>query len=509
MLSRVIILLMTLLVRRLLIDYIGNEVNGLNYLYASIIGMLSVAELGVGSAIVFSMYKPIVSGDDRSVAALYRLYRRLYRIIGAVIFAAGIAVMPFLPRLISDYEAVNVNVYLTYFLTLISIVLSYLYSAKTSLIEAHKNNYITTGILTFSRILRYLMQIAAILIWRSYVIFVICQIIETLLVWILTEAAVNRLYPEIIRRRETLDKELASEVSKNVRAMFMHKIGEVFVLTIDSVIISAFVGVAILGKYSNYSLIATGAASIISLFFTPLTAVVGHLCASEDTEEIKKYFNYFYSFNLVVGIVFFLGYFAIVDNLVQILFGSGLEMSRVVSSTITLNSFVGYMRMSQQLFNNASGTFYYDRWKPIAESLCNLTLSLLFVITFPEEYAVAGVIAATIITNLVICDIVEPYVLYKYVLKQSSKGFCIRNYINVGIFTICLLIVSRLMVAYESSFAELVVNGLISVGVSMTVIILYGLIDREFGRECLVILNQLRSWLLRLRKRIAGFAKFE
>ncbi len=152
-LSRVILLVSALFVRRLLIRCIGNEVNGLNSLYSSIIGMLTVAELGVGNAIVFSMYRPIVAGDKRRVAALYCLYKKLYRIIGAVIFVAGLLVIPFLPYLVSDYESVNVNVYVTFLLTLVAVVLTYMYSAKTSLIVAHKNNYIATSIMTIARLI--------------------------------------------------------------------------------------------------------------------------------------------------------------------------------------------------------------------------------------------------------------------------------------------------------------------------------------------------------------------
>ena len=176
--SRIVLLLAALFVRRLLIMYIGNEANGLNSLYASIIGMLSVAELGVGSAIVFSMYKPIVDGDDRTVTALYRLYRRLYRIIGAVILAAGMAVMPFLPRLINDYENIGFNVFVPYLLTLISVFLSYMYGAKTSLIQAYKDNYIIAEIVTVTGLLRSAMQIAAILIFRSYTAYLICSIMS-------------------------------------------------------------------------------------------------------------------------------------------------------------------------------------------------------------------------------------------------------------------------------------------------------------------------------------------
>ena len=438
-LSRVILLVSALFVRRLLIRCIGNEVNGLNSLYSSIIGMLTVAELGVGNAIVFSMYRPIVAGDKRRVAALYCLYKKLYRIIGAVIFVAGLLVIPFLPYLVSDYESVNVNVYVTFLLTLVAVVLTYMYSAKTSLIVAHKNNYITTSIMTIARLIEYVLQAAAIYILRSYVAYLVCHIIETLIVWGLTEGAVRRLHGEIIVMNESVDPGTKSEIVRNIKAMFMHKIGTILVNSIDSMIISVFVGVVALGKYSNYALIASVMSGTLSLFFSPLTSIVGHLCAKGDSQRIKKYFQRFYNLNYILGTIFFLGYYVFVDEAVAICFEGGLKISRSVVFIITLNQFIQFMRHAALLFRDASGAFYYDRWKPVAEGVVNLTLSLIFVKTFPADYRVVGVIAATIITNLLICHIVEPYVLFKHVLKESCWGFYVKNYALIALFVSVLL----------------------------------------------------------------------
>ena len=493
--GRIVLLLAGLYVRRLLISCVGNEVNGLNALYGSIIGLLSVAELGVGSAIVFSMYRPIVDGDQRKVAALYCLYRRLYRIIGAVIFGAGIALMPFLPKLIKDYDTLDINVYATFFLTLVSVVLSYLYSAKTSLIEAHKNNYITTGIVTIARMMRYALQIASLLIWGSYTIFLVCQIIETVIIWIMTEKVVDRLYPDMIRMDEKLDSGAIRDVTKNVKAMFMHKIGAILVGAVDSMVISAFVGVMILGKYSNYGAIAAAMTGIISLFFTPLTSVIGHLCASCRPEEIKKEFDHFYTLNYVLGLIFFLGYYAVIDNVIMLFFGPGLGLSRVITYIMTLNGFVSYMRFSPLLFRDASGTFWNDRWKPAAEGLINLVLSVLFVKLFPEEYSVAGVIAATIVTILLICDIVEPHIIFKYVFKVPARGFYVMNYSGIALFACCLLAMEKLRVTDLPDAVQLLINGMISLALSAAVLLLLGMLDRKFANECRVIISQAGGWV--------------
>lgn len=478
--SHITLLIIAIFVRRLLIQYIGNDVNGLNSLFSSIIGMLTVAELGIGRAIVYSMYSPIVAGDERSVAALFNLYKRLYRIIGAVILLAGLLVLPFLSSLINDYEDLNVNVYITFLLTLVSVVLTYLYSAKTSLIEAHKDNYITTGIATVSHLCRYALQIVAILIFHSYTAFLFCQIIGTVIIWILTEIVVRKRYGQIINTNETVDEATKKEIGKNVKAMLMHKVGTVMVQSVDSMIISGFIGVVILGKYSNYTFIASTMVGIITLFFTPLTSIIGHLCAEGNQEKTKGYFDYFHSLNFILGVIFFLGYYAVIDSVVALLFGFGLSVSQPIAFIITLNQFIQYMRNASLLFRNASGTFYNDRWKPIAEGVVNLFLSLLFVTIFPEEYKVVGVIVATIITNLLICDTVEPFVVFKHVFGRSPRTFYFKNYSYIALFTLALFSLTYLARPAAGPIAGIIVNGFISIGVSILVLGLVTVIDKSF-----------------------------
>lgn len=482
--SRVIILISALIVRRLLIQNIGNDVNGLNSLYTSIIGMLAVAELGIGSAITYSMYKPIMDGDKKQVSALYQLYKHLYVLIGVTIFIGGLIVLPFLPGLICDYEEMNVNTYTAFLLTLVSVVLTYLYGAKTSLIQAHKNDYITTGIVTIASLIRYGLQIIAILLWSSYTLYLICQIIETVLIWFLTDTVVSRKYKGIVTsHQKTIDANTKDKIAKNIKAMFMHKVGTVLVSTIDSVIISAFIGVVILGKYSNYTLILGVIVSIIALFFTPLPSVIGHLCAAGDVWETKRWFDRFYCLNYGLGVIFFLRYYAVIDEIVRVCFGPGLEMSRSIAFIITLNQFTAFMRKTALLFRDASGTFYYDRWKPIGEGIANLMLSLVFVNIFPEEYRIVGVIVATIITNLLICHIVDPYVVFKHAFSMSVKEYYIRNYSYIAMFTLSLVILTYLTISASSPVAGILINGFISFSVSMVTFGIVAVFDKSFRYE--------------------------
>lgn len=481
---RFIMLIGSILVRRFLIRYIGNEINGLNSLYLSIVGFLSVAELGVGTAITFSMYKPIVEKNNDKVAALYQLFRKSYWVIGGIIFVFGLALIPALPYLAKDYTTLNISLSGTFFLMLVSIVLSYMFSAKTSLINAYKDDYITTTISSCGMILQYILQIITLIVTRSFAWYLICRIVAILVQWLATEILVKIKHTNIISyKKQTVDKETKSDILKNIKALFMHRIGGILVNSADSLIISAYIGIVMLGKFSNYTTIAVSMSSVIMLFFTPLTSIIGHVFVSEK-ENIQKYYSFFYSLNFILGTVFFLGYYAIIDNLITLLFGANLEISRAISFIITVNYFIQFMRQSTLLFRDSTGTFYNDRWKPLFEGLLNVVLSILFVNIFTgyfgESWGVVGVILATIITNLTICHIVEPYVLYKYAFKSSPRKHYIKNYIHILIFILALCGMHLCLQTMDNQWLGLLINGAISLLFSLAIIVLLYFIDKNF-----------------------------
>lgn len=483
---RIVTMIMAIVVKRVLIDICGNEVNGLNSLYISIIGMLSIAELGVGHAITFCMYKPIVEKQLEKVAALYHLFQRLYWVIGAVVLVGGLVTMPFLEYLVKDYQELDVNVYLSFFLILLSVVGTYLYSAKISLANAYKNNYITTAITQSGLLLQYVLQIVVLFLTRSFVGYLICRILSMAAQWLVSEVMVRKKYSSIIQIRTKLDDDTKWAVKKNIKAMFIHKIGTVMVNTVDSVIISVFVGVVALGEYSNYTLILSSMAGIIALVFSSLTSVVGHLCAEESKQTAKEYFESFHLLNFIIGSLFFLGYYAVIDALISILFAKELIIPKSVSIVITMNGFVQFMRQSTLMFRDATGTFYQDRWKPLFEGIVNIILSVWLV----NVIGVSGVLLATIITTILICHIVEPFVLYKNAFCESPKCFYIKNYGMMAAFATMLVIINCFTQNAENDFVNLILNGCISLVGSVVLCVFAILLNNRAAKRLINIIGK-------------------
>lgn len=472
-------MVMAILVKRILIETCGNEVNGLNALYLSIIGVLSVAELGLGTAITFSMYKPIVEGDNDQVSALYHLFRKLYLGIGGLILVAGMLLLPFLHHFAKDYTQLNVNLYVTFFIMLISVVVTYLFSAKLALFNAYKNNYITTAVTSGGNLFQYVLQIAVLFVFKSFSAYLICRVVTALVQWGVTELLVKRAYTPILEKKCTVAPETKSGLVNSIKAMFMHKVGYVLVNSVDSIVISIFIGVVSLGEYSNYLTVLTSLYGVLSLIFTSLTSIIGHLYVSESKQRTSQYCHMFHMINFLLGVVFYLGCYAVIDDLIAILFSAELIIPRSISFTIVLNGFVQFMRQSVLVFRDATGTFYYDRWKPLLEGVMNVVFSVLLV----KVFGIVGVIAATIATNLIVCHMIEPYVLFKKAFEQSPGRYYIKNYGRILLFAVMLCLMDLCMVATSSHWTQLIINGGISVVISVAMAVAVLLINGKTRKD--------------------------
>ncbi len=467
---------------RILIDTLGEQANGLNSLFFSIMSVISVVELGVGTAITFCMYKPIIEKDDTTVVSLYCLFKKFYTKIGIIVSILGLIITPFMTILAKDYT-MDYNIYILFLLMLVSVVLSYFFSAKLSLINAYKNNYITSSINYSTTIIKAILQIAVLILFQDFYLFFIVKIVSVVIQWIITNIITKKMHNEIVSRNEEIDKDLKDEVYKNIKALFTHKIGTMFVQAADGVIISTFLSVALLGKYNNYTLIIVNLTTIMSLCITPLTSMIGHLM-HESKEKFKSIFNSLYLVLFCIAIFFYLGYYAVIDSLVFMLFGETQILTKEISFIITLNTFINFMRSLVIVYKDASGTFTQDRYRPIFEGILNIILSILFV----KIFGVTGVIIATIITNLLICHTVEPYVMFKNALNESPKKYYIKNYMCIGVFVLLLTIVHLVNINLENQYLNFLVNGFISVGISGGFILLLIIINKEFRNNIKKIL---------------------
>jgi len=237
--------------RSVFIYTLGVNYLGLNGLYTNILSLLSLAELGIGSAITFSLYKPIAEHDNKKIKALMQLYKSAYQKIGIIILVVGLSLVPFLKYLVNFQQNVDINYQLIYVLFLADSVISYLFFAYRSVIVyANQKGYVLTKYETTFSIIRSVVQFLVLIIFKNYYMYLIIPIMISILKNLLISIKAGKMFPVINEKgKEELDKEEKDSIFKNIYSLALFKISSVVYTSTDNIIISSFLGTAIVGFY--------------------------------------------------------------------------------------------------------------------------------------------------------------------------------------------------------------------------------------------------------------------
>lgn len=428
-------IIISFIARIFFIKILGEEYLGLNGLFTNILTVLSLTELGVGTAITYSLYKPLAEKNIKKCKMLMQLYKKIYIIIGFVILIIGVAITPLLPYLIKDMPDIK-NINLIYFLFVLNTSVSYFFSYKRNLIIADQNRYIATIYRYAFYALLNISQIIYLLIRKDYVGFLILQVITTLLENICISKHADKMYPYLRDKDKIqLEEKTKKEIIKNTKAMMMHKIGGVVVTSTDNILLSSFVSISSVGIYSNYYLIINALNLVFGQVYNSLSASVGNLCAVSNKNkqhDIFKKINFLtfwiYSFASICLLILF-------NSFIEIWLGKEYLFTIDVVCILVINFYITGMRKSSLTFKDATGLFEKDKYKAIFESIINLVASIILA----KYFEVFGVFLGTFISSVTTCLWVEPYVLYKYRFKRGVSEY-FKDYIKKTLLTIFLTI---------------------------------------------------------------------
>jgi O-antigen/teichoic acid export membrane protein len=405
--------------RTIFINLLGSIYLGLNGLFTNILSVLSLAELGVGYAITFSLYKPIADKNINKIQALMNLYKKIYRIIGLTVLVLGLALTPFLDNLIMDKPSIP-NLWFIYLLFLANSVSTYFFAYKRSIIIADQKNYIITINNNIFALLINISQILILLVSSNFIFYLLVQIILSIISNIIISIKADRLYPYIKGKNSArLDDESKVDIVKKMRAMAYHQIGAVVVTGTDNILISSFIGVHYVGLYSNYLLIISVVNAFINQVLNSVTASVGNLTASESVEKNFKVFHILFFGTFLVYGFSSICLFTLLNNFISLWIGPDYIFSKYITMLIVLNFYLMGMRNSVNTFKNALGLYYQDRYKPIFESIINLVASVILL----KLYGLSGVFLGTLISTITTCLWIEPYILYKYYFKKPLTNY--------------------------------------------------------------------------------------
>ena len=385
-------------------DYLG--VNGL---FTNILTMLSLAELGVGNAIVFALYKPLAENDEEKIASLMKVYATAYRTIGILIGAVGLALMPFLNLIIREQPNISESIYLLYALNLFNTASSYFFSYRSSLLIAAQRNYIVGGINYAITIIQSVLQMVFLLLFRNYLGYLLIQTAGTFAYNILVSWVATRQFP-VIRKKDIkpLPKEERRVLFANIRDLMIYKVSSLLVNSTDNILITFFSGLATTGIASNYTLLVNTLNSLLGQVFNGLTASIGNHNASESVDKRYQMFSFLNLMNFWIFGWASLGIFFCSSDLVQLCFGEEYVLPLEIPFVMALNFFSVGMMNAVWTYKHTLGLFHYGRFIQIFTGILNIVFSVLL----GTCWGLFGILFATFAARALTSLWYDPYAVF-------------------------------------------------------------------------------------------------
>lgn len=413
--GRVIAILIGYVSRVVFTHTLSETYVGINGLFTDIVNVLSLTELGFGTAISYALYKPIAEGDIEKQKTLMQLFKKFYLAVAAAVTVLGLSVVPFLDYLIKGNTEVE-HVRLIYLMYVMMTVFSYFCIYKRTLMDAYQMNHI--GEIIFSSVVigQTAIQICVLYFTHNFFLYISLMIIGNITNNLIVSKVADMKFP-FLQDKDVVPiaKEEKEGIVKNVKAMLMHKLGDVVVNNTDNLLLSSVVGIVSAGLYSNYFLVIESVKGVLNQVFNSITGSIGNLGVTEKKERVKKIYDaLFFIGNWIYGVCAVCLYEAL-DYFVGLSFGANYVFDRQITLMLCVNFYVTGMRMATLAFRNTLGLFYYDRYKSIFTAIINLFASIVLGYYFGAW----GIFAGTFISTLLTSFWVEPYVLYKKYFKQS------------------------------------------------------------------------------------------
>ena len=424
----------TIFIRFLAIEYLG--VNGL---FGEILTVLSLAELGIGSALGYALYKPLREDNKKRISALMELYRKSYVIIGIGVAVVGALLIPFLDYIVKDPGKVAGELKQIYVFYLFNTSITYFYSYKSSLLTADQKNFIVQTVKEISNVTRTVLQIVVLVVWRNFYIYLAIESFCIFANNFIVSRYVDKKYTYLkeLKGEEKLDKKSIMEIMKNVKALFITKVSTILVNSTDNTIISAICGIIVTGLYSNYVMFTTLINTFLSQLFGNLYPSIGNLNAEGDREHSLFVFKgmtllCFWSFSLAS-----IGIFVLINDVITVWIGSEYLLQNNIATAIiiSVNIYVFGMQKSVWLFKDSYGLFIYGPYMSLVGAATNIFFSILL----GKLWGLFGILFATLITRAVTTVWYDPYRLFKHGFDCSVRKYFLEYFLYglLFVFTAC------------------------------------------------------------------------
>lgn len=434
--SNLIAVVIGFVAQKAFLQTLGLEYAGLNGLFNNIVSMLAIAELGIGTAIVYHLYKPIAEKDIPRIQTLMKFYKISYRVIAGMVLVLGMLVLPFLQMIVGEIS-VPESMYAMYALFLADTAISYLLTYKRSILYANEKNYIVNVVHIGYLFIMNGLQIATLYLFQNIFVFlgikVVCRFLENVVITIIA----NKKYTYLKQKEvQPIDEKTKKDIFTKIKGLIFHKIGGFLVLGSDNIIISVLFGVKTVGLYTNYSMIVTAIENLVSQVFSSITASIGNLLVEKNAEKSYQTYRKLLFFNFVFITFCTIAFFQLVGPFITILYGAEYVLPIVVALCIAVKFYFQNMRKNMNAFKEAAGVFYEDRYIPLVEVLVNIVVSIIL----GKLIGLAGVFIGTAISSLVLYGYSYPKYVYEPLFKRKNIQYWKENAYYLGMMAILFVI---------------------------------------------------------------------
>lgn len=465
-----ILMLSNFITRSVFVDQLGLSMAGVDTTFKNFLQVLSLAELGLSTGLLYKLYKPIEEKNNREIKKVLNFYKQAYKVIASV-FMGGAVILAFVVNFfIEDTDKSPLYISFLFILYAGDTVASYLFANRKALIVADQNNYLVNRNDAFISLITLISQVTLLYLTKSFIVYAVVKIVCRLIGASLIGNKFKKMYPEIAKdkSKETITGDEKKSLIKNMSAMLCHRIGGVSVTATGSAIISKMLGTVQAGIYGNYTIITTALMQLVTQVFNGVTASFGNIITVESKETIYKRFKLLYFFNYLIFSFFTVSVGVIIQPFMK-LWMHGDPNSLFADRTVVLllcYFYVFGIRRVILMAKDSAGLYRQDQWFAILEAVLNIVMSVAFVLWFKS---IDGIILANILSMLIIPLWTQPYLVYKYVLEAKLIGYYVRYVIyfamTAGLYVLTSLVANKFTANVDNLFVELIVRGVICVAI--------------------------------------------
>lgn len=419
--GQLITIILQFVTRTVFIHTLGKAYLGIGGLFSNILSMLSLAEFGVGSAIIFKLYEPIAQNNHDRIKVLMGFYKTVYRLIGLLIAIVGVVLIPFLPVIIRDYdklEKLHINAVFIYSLYLLKSVSSYLFFAyKGSLVRAHQKEYLLNLVNYLCVFVLTIVQVITLILFKNYTLFLILALSEVVVENLIGAKIADHLYPYI---KEPVEERVSSselkDIIKDCSALFLYRMNGVVLKATDNIVISIFLGIEAVGVYSNYVIFYNTLNSLFAKVYNSVAHSLGNLHTVHDNTREYRVFKSVNLITAIIGGTAGVGLFVVSDEFVNVWVGNEWVIKQPFALLLGLEVYSLAIRQQLAKYRNTMGLFQQAKFRPVASMIINLAVSVLLV----KQLGITGVLIGTVAADWLTVMWYDPIIIHKFGFKDTS-----------------------------------------------------------------------------------------